>query len=316
MGLGLAALGRPGYINLGHDEDLGADREVATMRTHAHAVLDSAYQAGIRYFDAARSYGRAEEFLASWLEERGLGREEVTVASKWGYAYTADWQVDTETHEVKDHSAEALARQLTETREILGDRLALYQIHSATLETGVLTDERVLSRLAKLADEGVRVGFTVSGPRQSDVIRQGLEAEIDGRNPFSAVQATWNLLEPSAGDALTEAHDAGWVTVIKEGVANGRLTARNGEPAFLPKLRTLQTVAQRHGVGVDAVALASALAQPFADVVLSGASTSEQLESNVAAVGLAVSDDEAAALSVLYERPDAYWSHRAALPWR
>ncbi len=49
-----------------------------------------------RYFDAARSYGRAEEFLGSWLG--GLGREQLdraVVGSKWGYYYTADWQVGT-----------------------------------------------------------------------------------------------------------------------------------------------------------------------------------------------------------------------------
>ena len=37
------------------------------MRAHAHAVLDAACDAGVRYFDAARSYGLAEEFLGSWL---------------------------------------------------------------------------------------------------------------------------------------------------------------------------------------------------------------------------------------------------------
>ena len=36
-------------------------------------MLDAAYAAGVRYVDAARSYGRAEEFLAGWLAERGHG---------------------------------------------------------------------------------------------------------------------------------------------------------------------------------------------------------------------------------------------------
>ena len=67
LGLGLAALGRPGYINLGHDGDVG-DTDVDAMERHAHEVLDAAYEGGVRYFDAARSYGRAEAFLASWLE--------------------------------------------------------------------------------------------------------------------------------------------------------------------------------------------------------------------------------------------------------
>ena len=60
IGLGLAAVGRPGYINLGRDEDLGEDRSVEALRNHTHELLDAAYAQGVRYFDAARSYGRAE----------------------------------------------------------------------------------------------------------------------------------------------------------------------------------------------------------------------------------------------------------------
>ena len=67
IGLGLAALGRPGYITLGHAADLAGETDVEAMRAHAHAVLDAAWDAGVRYFDAARSYGLAEEFLGSWL---------------------------------------------------------------------------------------------------------------------------------------------------------------------------------------------------------------------------------------------------------
>src|SRR5215218_4709165 len=89
LGLGLAALGRPGYINLGHADDLGEDRSEATLEARAHAVLDEAWESGVRYVDAARSYGRAEAFLASWLMRRGLAPGALSVGSKWGYAYTA-----------------------------------------------------------------------------------------------------------------------------------------------------------------------------------------------------------------------------------
>ena len=82
VGLGLAALGRPGYINLGHAADLPGARDVPAMEAHAHAVLDAAWGAGVRYFDAARSYGRAEAFLASWLASRQIAPGAVTVGSK------------------------------------------------------------------------------------------------------------------------------------------------------------------------------------------------------------------------------------------
>ena len=94
LGLGLAALGRPGYINLGHAVDLDRDYDVAAMEARAHAVLDTAWNAGVRYFDAARSYGRAEEFLGRWLAARRIPPGAVTIASKWGYVYTAGWQVE------------------------------------------------------------------------------------------------------------------------------------------------------------------------------------------------------------------------------
>jgi aryl-alcohol dehydrogenase-like predicted oxidoreductase len=89
LGLGLAALGRPGYINLGHANDLGHDYAVTAMQRQTDRVLDAAWAGGICYFDAARSYGRAEEFLGRWLRERRLSSTDLTVGSKWGYTYTA-----------------------------------------------------------------------------------------------------------------------------------------------------------------------------------------------------------------------------------
>ena len=91
IGLGLAALGRPAYITSGREEDL-PDRSVAGLRTRTFSILDAAYAAGVRYVDAARSYGRAEEFLADWLADHG--HADVIVGSKWGYRYTGGWRLE------------------------------------------------------------------------------------------------------------------------------------------------------------------------------------------------------------------------------
>jgi aryl-alcohol dehydrogenase-like predicted oxidoreductase len=303
VGLGLAALGRPGYINLGHGDDFARHTGERAMERHAHEVLDAAYDAGVRYFDAARSYGKAEAFLGSWLEQRGLGPPEVTVGSKWGYTYTAGWRIDANTHEVKDLSLATLRRQYGETRELLGSRLCLYQIHSATLESGVFDDDAVLQELARLRAGGVAIGFTATGPNQRETIEKALD--VGG---FDTVQATWNLLERSAETALAAAHAAGLGVLVKEAVANGRLTAR-GDTV------TLRKIAQREGLTPDALALAAAIAQPWVDVVLSGASTVEQLHSNLAArdveLGGGLLDD----LWALREDPETYWGKRSALPW-
>ncbi len=83
-------------------------------------VLDVAWAAGIRYFDTARSYGRAEEFLANWLTSRAISPDDVVVGSKWGYTYTAEWQIKASAHEVKEHSLPVLQRQIGESLALLG----------------------------------------------------------------------------------------------------------------------------------------------------------------------------------------------------
>ncbi|WNG42735.1 aldo/keto reductase [Archangium minus] len=311
LGLGLAALGRPGYITLGHAEDFRGERSVEAMERQAHEVLEAAYHSGIRYLDAARSYGQSEAFLASWLKSRGLGSGDVVVGSKWGYTYTAGWRVDAERHEVKDHSRPTLRRQWKESQTLLGPWLRLYQIHSATFESGVLEDTGVLEELGQLRDSGVRVGLTLSGPRQAEVLRRALELRVGGSPLFSCVQATWNVLERSVGPALAEAHAAGWGVIIKEAVANGRLTARNEDPA----LRPLREVAEQLGTTVDAVAIAAVLAQPWVSVVLSGAATVEQLQSNLRALEVKLGDEAHERLRALTETPETYWAKRSALPW-
>ena len=303
LGLGLAALGRPAYIALGHRDDLAGRTDVEAMEENAHAVLDAAYGSGVRYFDAARSYGRAEAFLASWLSARALAPGDVAVGSKWGYTYTGGWRVDAEKHEVKDLSAATLQRQVRESRELLGDHLRLYQIHSATLESGVLDDDAVRDELAQLRASGLAIGASVTGPDQAITVDHVVSVGL-----FDAVQATWNLLERSAGAALARAHEAGLGVIVKEAVANGRLTARGD---VVP----LVDAAREHETTPDALALAAALAQRWADVVLSGAATVETLRSNLATLELDYDDELDARFAGLVEEPEQYWARRAALPW-
>ncbi|SEF95530.1 Predicted oxidoreductase [Nonomuraea solani] len=304
MGIGLAALGRPAYIALGRDRDLGDDRSVATMRARSWAVLDAALAAGIRYVDVARSYGRAEEFLAGWLRDRAIAPGTVTVGSKWGYAYVGDWRMDAAEHEVKELSAGHLRRQLGETRELLGEHLSLYQIHSATVESGVLDDEAVLGELRDLRATGVAIGLSTTGPRQGDTIDRAVETGL-----FDTVQATWNLLEPSAGPALARAYRSGMGVIVKEGVANGRLTAHAAPPA-------LTTAARDRDVSPDALALAAALARPWAGVVLSGAASVEQLHSNLTATSVGWDSKLDDRLAALAEDPRTYWAARGSLDWQ
>ncbi|QNE78394.1 aldo/keto reductase [Streptomyces finlayi] len=307
IGLGLAAVARPGYINLHRDRDLPGERSVEALRARTHELLDAAYAQGVRYFDAARSYGRSEEFLADWLTARP-GITDVVIGSKWGYTYTAGWRVDAEEHETKDHGLATYERQRAETRALLGDRLDLYQIHSVTADSPALTDKELHARLAEHAAEGVTVGLSTSGPGQADAIRAALAVTVDGAPLFRTVQATYNALETSAGAALAEAHDAGLTVIVKEGMANGRLAGTDA-PAVV------REIAAEEGLDSDAVALALILHQPWAGVVLSGAATVAQLAGNLHAAVLDLDEERRARLEALVEEPEAYWRHRASLPW-
>jgi aryl-alcohol dehydrogenase-like predicted oxidoreductase len=316
LGLGLAAIGRPGYITLGRARDLPGIRSPDALWTRCAEMLDAARAAGIRYADAARSYGRAEEFLGRWLVERGVPRDEMTVGSKWGYRYTAGWTVDAAVHEEKEHSVGRFRAQLAETRALVGERLDLYQIHSATVDSGALGDAALLAALVDARRHGTlrAVGLTLSGPDSARALELALAARVDGERVFDVVQATLNVLEPSLAAGLAAAHDAGLGVIVKEVHANGRLTDANDradDQAMLGELR-----AAGGGMPIDRLAVAFALSHSFVDVVLSGAATTGQLASHVAATAApaldAVVRDRLAALA---EPPERYWRTRRALPW-
>jgi len=184
IGLGLAALGRPGYINLNHAHDLGGNYDEIFMEQHTHDILDLAWEHGVRYFDTARSYGLAEKFLASWLRTRQLNRQSVSVGSKWGYTYTGNWQTQADVHEVKEHSLPVLQRQWKESRALLGDCLRLYQVHSATLDSGLFDNRAVLTELALLKGQGLAIGGYVERARSSAHITTGDANNRRRRAPF------------------------------------------------------------------------------------------------------------------------------------
>lgn len=315
LGLGLAALGRPGYITIGHEADLGGEFAVDAMAQRAHDVLDTAFAAGMRYVDAARSYGRAEDFVASWLDARGHEPGTVTVGSKWGYEYTADWTVDAAVHEKKNHSVEHLRHQWEESTRRLGDHLALYQVHSATFDSGVLEDRAVLDTLAAIREQGTTIGVTVSGPLQRDLVHRSMEIEYDGHFLFESVQATWNLIERSAQPALEDAAHEGIGVIVKEALANGRLTERNHDRRDGDLIEALADTADAAGTTFDAAALAAALAQPWAHVVLSGVADADHLRANVRALDVNWTDRFTRRFEDQAEAPDVYWKRRSSLGW-
>lgn len=315
IGLGLASLGRPGYINLGHSLDFGGEYDIPKMEKRAHTILDLALKLGVRYFDVARSYGRAENFLSAWIKSRQISPNEISVGSKWGYYYTANWDINAPKHEIKEHSLSLFNKQVKQSFDLLGNDLDLYQIHSATKESKVLQNKKVLDEIARLKSKGIKIGITVTGPNQSDTLFEALNIIYDGVQLFDSVQCTWNLLEQSSLKACVEAHKAGLVIIIKEGLANGRLTLRNDNPGLNSRITKLKDICNELDTTIDALSLALIVAQPWVDIVLSGATTAEQLVSNMQALNLTINADVLGNLTSFSQDPEEYWADRGKLSW-
>jgi len=309
LGLGLAALGRPGYINLGHNQNIGPDKSKQALYLQAEKVLSFAYQSGIQYFDVARVYGASEEFLSTWIRKQNQFNG--FVGSKWGYEYLADWKIDTDVHERKDHSLSFLKKQWVETRLNLGKNIDLYQIHSVTSESNVLNDRDVLNELHNIKNSGIQIGISTSGPDQEETIKKLLEINRVEKI-FSFIQCTINILEQSCQQTLIKASESGINIIAKEVFANGRLSAAN-KNFHQKEISNLVNIAIDLNLSLEELSLIWAYQQNYIKIVLTGAATVEQIQSNIEAIGK--SDLTLPNLSDLSISKENYWQSRKSLKW-
>jgi aryl-alcohol dehydrogenase-like predicted oxidoreductase len=311
LGLGTAALGRPQYINVRQHTTKHSD--VETFRKQSFAVLEHAYNSGVRYFDTAPGYGLAEELVLEWLQTKE--DHSVEVATKWGYTYTANFEVDATIHEVKEHSLSKLKEQWNFSKKLL-PYLKVYQIHSATLETGVLENTDVLAYLAFLKREHkLIIGLTTTGTNQLEVIKKALKVTINEIQVFDLFQVTYNFLDQSLQEISAELVRQNKQIVIKEALANGRVFRNHTYPHYTEMYRTLERLSKKHSVGVDAISLKYCEQTITDSIVLSGASTSEQLKENLKLHTFTLSNNDIDILNGLKVTPDFYWAERKKLAW-
>jgi aryl-alcohol dehydrogenase-like predicted oxidoreductase len=312
IGLGLAAIGRPEYINIREQADV--DKAEKSYRLRAMDLLEYAYRKGIRDFDTAASYGKGEQFLKDWYHHRHY--PDVRLSSKWGYTYKANWEIGYNgAHEVKEHSLSKLQEQWSGAQELLPG-LKIYQIHSATFESAVLDNKEVLDELHRIKKvERLRIGLSVSGANQKDVISAATKVEIGGESLFDSFQVTYNILDTSAHEMLRFLLEKGKKIIIKEAMANGRLLQNRHFPQYETLYKRMDEIASDHRVGTDAIAMRYVIDRLQPDLVLSGASTRQQLDSNLKALSIRLSNEEIASLKRLCIDPETYWSERKQLAW-
>lgn len=313
IALGLAALGRPDYINIRDNKTL--NKSIHGFKKNTFRVLDEAYKKGIRHFDVAASYGYGEQFLLDWIAERK--HQDLDISTKWGYTYVANWEIGySGKHEIKEHSLTKLNEQWSFSKQFL-PLLNLYQIHSATLESGVLTNQDVLNRLYELKQKHkINIGLSTSGANQESIIKTATAVKINGENLFDTYQVTYNILEQSAFNCLKQLLQNGKKVIIKEALANGRMFPNYQSENYIAERVLLTQLATEYNVGIDAIALRFIIDNLGPDLVLSGVSSVMQLNSNMDCLKIELPLNAIDKLKELATNPEDYWTERSNLPWQ
>lgn len=311
LGLGMAAIGRPHYINVRTNNI--ANSNVDNLKSKGFKVLDEAYDLGVRYFDTAPGYGLAETLLIDWLANKD--DKSIEVATKWGYTYVANFEVNAQVHEVKEHSISKLKEQWLVSKRLL-PFLTTYQIHSATFDTGVLKNEAILHELDYLKSEfNLKIGISTTGDNQVEVIKKALDVVVDGTPLFDTFQSTYNVFEQSILSVAETLKQEGKRLIIKEALANGRIFRNSNSCKKADFFNTLENLSKKYGVGVDAIALQFCSKTIPGSIILSGASTVNQLQENLKIDRFSLSEEELNLISSFKVEPLAYWNERKNLQW-
>ncbi|UCE94122.1 MAG: aldo/keto reductase [Flavobacteriaceae bacterium] len=312
IGLGLAAIGRPQYINLRQETD--PDKSEAFYRKRAFTILSFAYDHGIRHFDTAPSYGKGEEYLQQWYRNNPF--KDLSLSTKWGYTYVANWDLGySKPHEIKEHSKNKLKEQWEVSKHLL-PALKTYQIHSATFESGVLENREVLQELNNIKNKtGLKIGLSTSGIQQNEILKYASQIRIDGELLFESFQVTYNLLELSTHEMLTALIEKGKTIIIKEALANGRVFRNEGYGHYSELVTLMENLSEKYKVSVDAIGLRFVMDHLEPALVLSGASTKIQLEQNLKALKFKLQPQELDQLKRYAVDSDFYWNERKNLEW-
>ena len=312
IGLGLAALGRPDYINIRSTTKI--DKSVEAFKINTFKVLDEAYHLGIRDFDVAPSYGLGEQFLLEWQHSRAY--KDVRLSTKFGYTYVANWEIGFKgKHEIKEHSLAKLNAQWEISKAFIPN-LNIYQIHSATLDSGVLTNMAVLSRLHELKQKhAIKIGLSSSGTEQENIIREAQKVAFDGIDLFDSYQVTFNVFEQSTYSILKALIADKKTVIIKEALANGRVFGNTDFKNYQTAYNYFESFSEKYSVGIDAIAMRFIMDDLEPELILSGASNIQQLQQNLKVLDFELNASDISQLKSLATSPQDYWNERSNLVW-
>ncbi|NSZ19278.1 aldo/keto reductase [Agrobacterium vitis] len=289
----------------------------AVSKDDATAMLDRAWEAGIRYFDTAPMYGngRSEHLAGALLREKNPEQRDWTVSTKVGRLMTTEragrklppappknpldpgWWNALDFREVFDYSYDGIMRSFDDSQQRLGfpnpDILYVHDIGSVTHADlhdhhwSALTKGGGFRALTELRDAGDIKGFGL-GVNEWQIIRDALEeADLD----CSMLAGRYTLLDQDAEQQfLPLAHKRGMALVVAGVFNSGILASTTGRRKFnyadapqdmIDKAERLRAVCDSFAVPLPAAAIQFPLRHPAATCVVIGAKTAEQISTNI-----------------------------------
>lgn len=286
-----------------------------TTDTAAAATMAAAWAAGVRLFDTSPWYGLG-------LSERRMGRElhnhpaaQYTLASKTGRLLTAtagplqktNWHDPAPFRYAYDYSAAGTRRSVEDSLNRLGvaqlDVVFIHDLSPENTDLGMPWEERfaeaakgAMPELTRMREEGLikAWGFGVNRPQPA--LRAIAEADPD----IMLLACQYSLLDHDTAlhDTFPKLAEKGVSVMVGSPLLAGYLTGRERYlyggpiPEWAPAKRArIAAICERHGIDLRTAALQFANAPEVVSCIVPGARTPEQVQANVASMGIAIPAD-------------------------
>ncbi|RQS07292.1 aldo/keto reductase [Burkholderia sp. Bp8998] len=310
-----------GTMTLGGNADAGMWASIGAVgQDDATRLISRALAEGINFIDTADiySFGQSERLVGQALRDIGVPRGEIVLATKTAGVMGPK---PNDQGASRGHIMDSVQRSL---ERLQVDHIDLYQIHANDPVTPI---EETLRALDDLTRQGLVRYVGVSNWRAGKIGKAlGLSQALHATR-FETLQAYYSIAGRDVERELVPlAIDEQMGLLVWSPLAGGLLSGKFGPGAptdagsrrshfdfppvdlerAWPCVAAMRAIADARGVSVARIALAWLLAKPHVTSVIIGAKRVEQLEDNLGAVDVVLTDDELAHLDAVSALPPGY----------
>ncbi|RON51788.1 aldo/keto reductase [Pseudomonas frederiksbergensis] len=310
-----------GTMTLGGNDDAGMWAAIGAVdQSDANRLIAHALTQGINFIDTADiySFGQSERILGQALRDIGVPRSEVVLATKTAGVMGSK---PNDQGASRGHIMDSVQRSL---ERLQVDHIDLYQIHASDPVTPI---EETLRALDDLTRQGVVRYVGVSNWHAGKIGKAlGLSAALNATR-FETLQAYYSIAgrdverelvplvieeemgllvwSPLAGGLLSGKFGPGASTEEDSRRSNFDFPPVDLNQAW-PCVAEMRAIGDSRGISVARVALAWLLAKPHVTSVIIGAKRIDQLEDNLGAISVVLTDEELARLEAVSALPPYY----------